>query len=229
VGVKTGAARLQSRSVRTIECILFDSDGTLVDSEPLSFRLLAEMMAGHGAELDSEQLHTAYRGWKIGEVIEALVDEQSLDLPDDFETAFRARQVQCFEAELEPIPGVRPVLRSLSIPMAVVTSGPLHKVRKALELTGLDGFFGNNVFSAYDLGVWKPDPEIYRIAARRMGYPIHQCLAVEDSPIGLEAAATCGAVPVFLNRFGETSGYGNVIEIASMGELRRLVATFQSR
>lgn len=214
---------MPSRSIIDIDCILFDSDGTLVDSEPLSFEVLAEMMAPHGASLDPEQLHLAYRGWKIGEVIAALVTTHDIRLPSDFERTFRSVQLERFEQELAPLPGVRELLPTLTLPMAVVTSGPLPKVRKALEVTGLDGYFGDNLFSAYELGVWKPDPEIYRIAARTMGFPIQRCMAIEDSPIGMQAAATCGAVSVFLNRFGDVNEHPNAIEISSMAELGQLL------
>lgn len=207
-----------------IECILFDSDGTLVDSEPLSFVVLADMLAPFGPDLDADDLHLRYRGWKMGEVMERLAEEHSIDLPPHFEAEFRTRQVARFEVELQPIPGVPGLLASLDLPLAVVTSGPMPKVRRALSLTGLAPYFGDNIYSAYEVGVFKPDPGIYRHAARDMGFEIERCLAVEDSPIGLEAAATCGAVPVFLNRYGDTVAYDNVIEIGAMSELPDVLA-----
>lgn len=202
-----------------IECILFDSDGTLVDSEPLSFVVLADMLSPYGLRLDAEELHLRYRGWKMGEVMQLLAKEHAVELPPEFEPDFRSRQVACFETELQPIPGVPELLASLDLPRAVVTSGPMPKVRSALSVTGLAPFFGDNIYSAFEVGVWKPDPGIYRHAARDMGFDIERCVAVEDSPIGLEAAATCGAVPVFLNRYGDTVAYDNVIEIGAMDEL----------
>jgi HAD superfamily hydrolase (TIGR01509 family) len=207
-----------------IECILFDSDGTLVDSEPLSFEVLVAMLAPLGLDLDPDALHLEYRGWKMGEVFERISREHGLSLPAGFEQAFRERQLKCFETELKPIPGVEELLSGIDLPMAVVTSGPMPKVRKALAITGLDGYFGDNLYSAWEVGVWKPDPGIYRHAAADMGFAIDRCLAVEDSPIGLQAAATCGAVPVFFNRFGDIVEYTNVIEIASIKEVAGLLA-----
>lgn len=207
-----------------IECILFDSDGTLVDSEPLSFVVLADMLAPCGPDLDADALHLQFRGWKMGEVMTLLAKEHGLDLPAGFEAEFRARQARQFDTDLQAIPGVPELLESLDLPMAVVTSGPLPKVRRALEVTGLAPHFGDNIYSAYEVGVWKPDPGIYRHAARDMGFDIGRCLAVEDSPIGLEAAATCGAVPVFLNRYADTVRYDNVIEIGAMAELADVLA-----
>jgi HAD superfamily hydrolase (TIGR01509 family) len=160
----------------------------------------------------------------MGEVMTLLAKEHGLDLPAGFEPEFRARQVRQFDSDLQAIPGVPELLESLDLPMAVVTSGPLPKVRRALEVTGLAPHFGDNIYSAYEVGVWKPDPGIYRHAARDMGFDIGRCLAVEDSPIGLEAAATCGAIPVFLNRYADEVRYDNVIEIGAMAELTDVLA-----
>lgn len=210
---------MKQRLPRPVECILFDSDGTLVDSEPLSFEVLVEMFRAEGLYLDPEALHQDYRGWKMGEVIELLGERHGTVLPAGFEQAFRARQLEAFDTRLQAISGVPELLAALDLPMAVVTSGPLPKVRHALAVTGLDGYFGDHIYSAYEVGVFKPDPQIYRHAAEDMGYPVERCLAVEDSPIGLEAAATSGAVTVFLNRFSDTVPWRHVIQVASMSEL----------
>jgi HAD superfamily hydrolase (TIGR01509 family) len=207
-----------------IECILFDSDGTLVDSEPLTFRALVEWLEPFGVALDAEELHLRYRGWKLGNVLAELAQRHGLDLPADFEPRFRAHQSERFEAELEPVPGVPQLLRELHQARAVVTSGPLAKVRKALAVTGLDVHFGNHVYSACEVGIWKPDPGLYLHAAADMGFSPERCLAVEDSPIGLEAAVKSGIPSVFLNRFGERCPFAGVTEITAMTELRGIIS-----
>ena len=65
---------------------------------------------------------------------------------------------------------------------AVVTSGALAKVRKALAVTGLDVYFDNHVYSAYEVGIWKPDPGIYLHAAADMGFRPARCLALPMNP-----------------------------------------------
>lgn len=202
-----------------IDCILFDSDGTLVDSEPMSFRILARMLIPYGLNLDADELHLLYRGWKMGEVFALLSEQYDLGLPGEFEPEFRATQTKQFDTLLSPIPGVVDLLPRLDQAMAVVTSGPMPKVKKALSVTGLDAYFGENIYSAWEVGIWKPDPGIYRFAAQDMGFPIERCLAVEDSPIGLQAAVESGARSVFLNRYGDSCGYEDVIEITSMDQL----------
>lgn len=201
------------------ECILFDSDGTLVDSELLSMQVLAELMSPYGVDLDPDKLHDRFKGWKYGEAIEILKNELNLDLPGDFEAVFRRRQLESFDNLLKPIPGVTELLPRLTQEMAVVTSGPMPKVRKALSVTGLERFFGDNIYSAWEVGIWKPDPGIYLHAAEDMGYGIDQCIAIEDSPIGLVAAVESGIKSVYLNRFDEDCPYDEVIQIGSMLEL----------
>ena len=205
------------------DCILFDSDGTLVDSEPLTFRALVEWLADLGPALDAEELHLRYRGWKLGNVLAELQEAHGIVLPADFEPRFREYQRERFEVELQPVPGVPELLSELSQAMAVVTSGPVAKVRKALSVTGLDDYFGDNVYSAYEVGIWKPDPGIYLHAAADMGFTPERCLAIEDSPIGLEAAVESGIPSVFLNRYGDRCPFAGVIEITSMAEVRKLV------
>ena len=90
-------------------------------------------------------------------------------------------------------------------------------------MPGLDVYFGDNVYSAYEVGIWKPDPGIYLHAAADMGFAPERCLAIEDSPIGLEAAVESGIPSVFLNRYGDRCPYDGVTEITSMAELRTIV------
>jgi HAD superfamily hydrolase (TIGR01509 family) len=206
-----------------IECILFDSDGTLVDSEPLTFDLLVEQLEPFGVVLDAEELHLRYRGWKFGNVLAELDALHDLGLPADFEPRYRALQYRRFETELRPVPGVPELLRDLRQARAVVTSGPLPKVRKALEVTGLARYFGDHVYSACEVGIFKPDPGLYRHAAADMGFARARCLAVEDSPIGLEAAVGSGIPTVFLNRFGESCRHADVIEITAMSQLAAVI------
>jgi HAD superfamily hydrolase (TIGR01509 family) len=215
--------RFAARGPVVIECILFDSDGTLVDSEPLTFRVLVEWLERFGAVPDADELHLRYRGWKLGNVLAELEREHGFELPADFEPRFREHQRERFDAELEPIPGVPELLRNLRQARAVVTSGPLAKVRKALAVTGLDIHFGNHVYSAYEVGIWKPDPGIYLHAAADMGFQPARCLAIEDSPIGLQAAVESGIPTVFFNRYGDRCPYEGVTEIRAMAELRYIV------
>ena len=104
-----------------MELIVFDLDGTLVDSEPLSFDVLTEMFEDLGVSLDTEALHLDYRGWKMGEVIELLAERHGIVVAAGFEELFRVRQLEAINARLQAVEGVPELLASLDLPMAVVT------------------------------------------------------------------------------------------------------------
>ena len=114
-------------------CVLFDSDGTLVDSEPITCRALAESFAGLGIELDAENLLIKYRGWKFANLLQDLCEPRGLILPDNFVADFRSLVAEKFETELTPIAGAAELLEGLSCPVAVVSSGPPEKIHKALR------------------------------------------------------------------------------------------------
>lgn len=201
------------------ECILFDSDGTLVDSEHLCFRAMAELFRPLGATLDVDELHTRFRGWKLDDTLAALSQIHALRLPESFVPGYRARVAELFARELVPVPHVPEVLAALGQAKAVVSSGPPEKIRQALAVTGLAAHFGANVYSSYDIGLWKPDPAIYRYVAADLGFSPEQCAVVEDSEVGVAAAADAGMRTFFLNRYGERCGRDGVIVLESMAEL----------
>ena len=173
-----------------MDCIIFDLDGTLVDSERLGMRTLLELEPDIGFSVDA--MTTAYRGWRLATVLGDIETRLGRSLPPDFEATYRARLATIFDSELAAFPGVEAALAGLSAPMCIASSGPLKKIRQSLGITGLDRFFGDNTFSAYDIGAWKPDPALFLHAAAAMGVSPAGCIVVEDSAVGLQAAEAAG-------------------------------------
>lgn len=173
-----------------MDCIIFDLDGTLVDSERLGMRTLLELEPEIGLSVDG--MTSAYRGWRLATVLGDIETRLGRPLPSDFETTYRARLAEIFDAELATFPGVEAALAGLSTPMCIASSGPLKKIRQSLGITGLDRFFGANTFSAYEIGAWKPDPTLFLHAAAAMGVSPAGCIVVEDSDVGLQAATAAG-------------------------------------
>ncbi len=202
-----------------IQCVLFDSDGTLVDSEHLCFRAMVEKFVPLGASLDEAELVRDYRGWKLAESLVRLCLELDVSLPEGFEQDYRSRVAELFESDLLAVAGVPELLGQLPCARAVVSSGPLAKMRAALRVTGLAQFFGDDLYSSYEVGIWKPDPGIYLHAARDMGHTPADCIVVEDSPIGVAAAAAAGIRTYFLNRYNDEVAHDNVTSIRCMSEL----------
>ncbi|OIQ28072.1 MAG: HAD family hydrolase [Bacteroidetes bacterium MedPE-SWsnd-G2] len=174
------------------KCIIFDCDGVLVDSEPISNGVLVDMANSYGANIDLKYALKHFKGGTIKRVkasIEGLIEEE---LPVSFEADYRALSYQAFKEKVTPVSGIKEVLESLEIPYCVASSGPVPKIKLNLELTGLFSFFGQNIFSCYTIEKWKPDPAIFTLAAKTMGFSNSECLVIEDSITGVQAAINGG-------------------------------------
>ena len=176
-----------------IEAIIFDCDGTLVDSEWLANAALVECMAPFGLCMSTEDAMQSYVGGKMADCVADLERRLGRKLPDSFVAEVRKRTAEAFRAHLKPIEGAPEVLANLRLPFCVASSGPMEKIELSLELTGLARFFASDrIFSAYDVGSWKPDPGLFLHAARVMGVPPERCAVVEDSFRGVEAGINAG-------------------------------------
>ena len=171
-------------------CAIFDLDGTLVDSEVLNCRAYVELIA-EITESDSE-LSQRYRGMKFANIVYDIETRFEVELPDDFESLYRDRVAALYESELKANPGVPELLSGLEIERCVASSAPTKKINHALQITGLSGYFGTNIFSSYDIGSWKPEPDLFLHAAATMNHNPAHCAVVEDSDIGVEAAIAAG-------------------------------------
>jgi HAD superfamily hydrolase (TIGR01509 family) len=178
-----------------IQAVIFDCDGTLVDSEVPSMDVIHEQACALGLVFTREQAHQQFRGVRMAEVI-AWIAAQLPQVPDgfaeDFARKVRAAQAQRFAEGLDVIPGAFELLGALQIPFCVATNGPREKVELTLGLTGLRRFFPDHIFSAYEVGIYKPDPGLFLHAARVLGVAPAHCAVVEDSLPGIQAGLAAG-------------------------------------
>jgi HAD superfamily hydrolase (TIGR01509 family) len=174
------------------DAVIFDSDGTLVDSERLGNRVLVDYLADLGLSLSLEEALVQFRGGKMADTLLYIEQRLGRRLPDDFTVKFRARMESVFYECLEPMPGIESVLQSLSLPFCVASSGPREKIELSLRATGLFSYFQGRIFSAYELGKWKPEPDLFLHAAQVMGVPPEGCAVVEDSIKGVQAGIAAG-------------------------------------
>lgn len=205
------------------KCLLFDCDGTLVDSEKLCNLGIVMKFDELGIKLDAEQLMIKYRGWELAKIFEELSLAFGIRLPSNFVTEYRSTVAALFESELLPIAGIKAALDQLPYPKAVVSNGPAHKIEQALKLCGLSDYFGSHIYSADDIGVWKPDPRIYQFAAKDMGFDDESCIVIEDGLVGVEAGYKAGMQTLFYNPFNQECSLPSVVSFNNMGELPELV------
>ncbi len=178
-----------------IRAVIFDCDGTLVDSEALSLDVLREMALALGIDLAPAEVERRFKGVRMAEIADWF-SARVADCPPAFETEFtrrfRERSARRFETDLRPMPGAVELLSGLKLPFAIATNGPPEKAALSLRLTGLAEFVGDRVFSAYDGGRFKPDPGLFLDTADALGVPPAHCAVVEDSLSGLLAGIAAG-------------------------------------
>lgn len=184
--------------------VLFDCDGVLVDSETLSAEVLASMAADVGVRFAQAEALAFLRGRKVATWVAELETLAGRPLGERFVAAFRSRAAQAFDAGLVAIPHVEAAIGRLAGPYCTASSAPLAKIRHTLGLTGLLPLFEGRIYSAYEVGAWKPDPRLFLHAAAEMGADPADCAVVEDSLVGVQAGVAAG-MTVFAYAPGDTA------------------------
>jgi len=210
-------------------CVIFDLDGTLVDSEGLCNQAFLDLLPQLDDSLTS--LITRYRGQKLAPILADLESRLGLKLPDTFERHYRQHVAELFARELKPMPGVLEMLEATHFPKCVASSGPVMKIRQALQVSGLAPHFGDYIFSSYQVGSWKPEPDLFQYAARTMGFSPGRCAVVEDSEVGVAAAGAAGmqAFQYLQNTEAGLSPAENNVLFDDMLQLPQLLADFASQ
>lgn len=179
--------------------MLFDMDGTLLDSEPLWDAAMQALAAHHGGRL-SEAGRIRMVGRNAAESMAVFYEDLGVTEPDpaadhDF---IAGRMIELFASELKWRPGAAELVqqvRRAGLPTALVTSTVRDLVEVALESTlGRRNF--DVVVCGNEVTAPKPHPESYRTAAARLGVPITRCVAIEDSPTGVASAGAAGALVI---------------------------------
>ena len=174
--------------------VIFDCDGVLVDSEPITNRLMAEDMTAHGLPMTRDEAIELFVGGTIQSVFE-LARSKGATLPDDWVETFYERMIETLRNEITIIPGIESVLDALDrvgIPYCVASNGPIRKMEATLGETGLWDRLEGRLHSAHDVGVAKPDPGLFLHAALTMGVVPRDAIVIEDSNSGVRAAEAAG-------------------------------------
>ncbi len=198
----------------TVEGIIFDCDGVLVDSERLSAQVLHEYLIELGLKLTLEQVDSFYRGRSLKDVELDITQRLGRETIVDFQQQVAQRTRLAFDDSLQAIDGVTELLIALQregYPMAVASSGTPEKIAHSLALTGLSSFFGPHVYSATQVEAGKPAPDLFVFAAKELGLQPTSCAVIEDSAAGVRGAVAAGCLTI--GYCAET----NAIELARHG------------
>lgn len=204
--------------------MIFDCDGVLVDSEPISIRVDAIVLNELGWPLTEDEIIERFVGRTSGYMLGEIEKHLGRSLPEDFDIESSDLYRREFETHLKPVPGIGEALDQITIPTCVASSGSHEKMRFTLGLTGLYSRFEGRIFSASEVSQGKPAPDLFLYAAEKMGVAPERCAVVEDSRFGVEAARAAG-----MHAFGFT---GSVTSAAALegpnttvfGDMRELPA-----
>lgn len=216
---------LDYRCPLPIKAILFDHDGTLVDSEPAHFRIWRQVLSGYGVDLSERQYAEHYAGvptranaldaisrFSLAETAEALVRQKARVMGE-----FLSREA------FPPMPGALQIVRrfhALGLRLAIVTGSDSEVAMATTRTYALQPLF-ETVVAGDHVQRNKPHPDGYLLAIQRLNVTADECLAIEDTEHGLKAAVAAGipclAVPNAMSRhhdFSAAAGtFGGLAEV----------------
>jgi len=175
-----------------IGLVIFDCDGVLIDSEIISGRILISLLGEIGVDVDFGYVQRHFLGRSFTKVAAEIRGSFGKNLAPDFEDRYRRKLAAAFAADLRPMAGVEEVLGQIGTMYCMATSSSPARARISLELSGLARYFGERVYTASQVSLGKPAPDLFLHAAAAMGVPPNQCLVIEDSKPGVEAALAAG-------------------------------------
>ena len=179
------------------DAVLFDCDGVLVDSEPITNGVLRQMLNEAGWALDQAECERIFIGKAVRDERARIEAETGRPLTEDWMRAFYARRDERLRAELRAMDGalgaVRAAHRHTSGRIACASGADKAKVVMQIEMAGMRPYFEDRIFSGHDLPRSKPHPDVYLAAAAHVGIHPGRCLVIEDTSTGVQAGLAAGA------------------------------------
>lgn len=194
--------------------VIFDCDGVLVDSEPVTTAILAEDLTAHGLPITIQEVDDLF----VGGTIQGVFTEArrlGATLPDAWVTEIYTRMYARLRQGVPLIKGILSVLDRLDdrgIPYCVGSNGSPEKMSITLGHNGLLERFGGHLYSAHSLGTAKPDPGLYLHAAAQFGIAPAECVVVDDSKSGCTAGVRAGMKTY---GFAETTEAGRLRDVGA--------------
>jgi HAD superfamily hydrolase (TIGR01509 family) len=209
--------------------VIFDCDGVLVDSEPVSNRVLAEAITDAGLVMSADEVAEVFEGMQLGDIAARVASRLGRKLPDGWVGAFENKRAIEFRKGLQAVQGVADALtkiRAAGIPVCVASQATRAKIELTLRLSGLTEHFESKaLFSSRMVPRGKPHPDLFLLAARSMGADVSRCVVVEDGVLGTTAARLAGmrALGYSPDGNGERLADEGATTFGSMAELPALL------
>ncbi|MBP7453884.1 MAG: HAD family phosphatase [Ottowia sp.] len=179
------------------EAILFDCDGVLVDSEPITMAVLRDMLAASGWDMPLADCMAEFVGVTVRSKTALIEARTGQPLTDAWMADFYAQRNAALTASLQAIPGAHAAVQAAHAAVggriACASGADRFKVEMQLAQVGLAPWFASAVFSGHEMPRTKPAPDVYLAAAAHLGAAPARCLVVEDTPTGIQAGVAAGA------------------------------------
>ena len=179
------------------DAVLFDCDGVLVDSEPITHRVLRDMLEERGWVLTPDECMRIFVGKAVKDE-RALIEAQTgTPVTDEWLHSFWARRNVALDRDLVEIPGATTAVRALHAALgghiACASGADRRKVELQLQKVGLFDAFEGRIFSGHETPRSKPYPDVYLAAASALDVDPMRCAVVEDTVTGATAGVAAGA------------------------------------
>lgn len=201
------------------DAIIFDFDGVLLESEYAGNKQIADYLTGIGHPTTAEDSMANFMGLAGADFLGAIEAWIGRAIPDDFHEARRVEDHRVLDEGLEAVAGAIAFIRDLppELPRAIASSSSVHWIDTHLRHLGLRDAFGSMIFSgAEHVERGKPAPDLYLLAADRLGVDINHAVILEDSPVGATAAVASGAHVIGLCA-GMHCGIGHADRLRALG------------
>jgi HAD superfamily hydrolase (TIGR01509 family) len=179
------------------EAVLFDCDGVLVDSEPITNGVLRQMLNEAGWALSQAECMDIFIGKAVRDERARIERETGQPLTEDWMRAFYARRDQRLRAELRAMDGALPAVAAAHAHtagrIACASGADRPKVVMQIGMAGMAPYFEDRIFSGHDMPRSKPAPDVYLAAAAHLGADPTRCLVIEDTATRARAGLDAGA------------------------------------
>lgn len=200
------------------DLVIFDCDGVVVDSEPIAHEVFGNFVRSLGAELDGDRMNELFLGRRLTDCLAIIKGLTGRPTPAGALERYRAERDRALRERVQPIGDIREVLETLTVPYCIASSGEHAKMRATLGATKLLPLFEGRLFSATEVPRGKPAPDVFLLAAERMGAAPERVVVIEDSVNGVLAGCAAG-----MTVFGFTSLFA-AEDLATAGAARTFAA-----
>jgi HAD superfamily hydrolase (TIGR01509 family) len=174
------------------DLVIFDCDGVVVDSERVVHEIFGNFIRSLGANLDAARMNELFLGRRLEDCVAIVERITGRTVPHDALVRYRSERDRVLREQVRAVAGVREVLEALTVPYCIASSGDHAKMRTTLGATGLLPLFEGRLFSGTEVARGKPAPDVFLLAATRMGAEPARTAVVEDSVNGVLAGCAAG-------------------------------------